>query len=169
MNVHLREVICTSKDGDRFWRVRECYIRGNTVKYMRVQEQVMDKAVEEQKRFRRFGQGRGKKKKRKKIHTSARRNTEASYRYHPNSRSFVFHFQTFFFFSTFFLHHEKVGEEEVDEEEETEEEEVTVEEEVGEEGEEETSSLHGDGTGAARRKKKSAKCETPEKRKKASF
>merc|ERR1711933_294640 len=59
MNVHLREVICTSKDGDRFWRVRECYIRGNTVKYMRVQEQVMDKAVEEQKRFRRFGQGRG--------------------------------------------------------------------------------------------------------------
>ena len=59
MNVHLREVICTSKDGDRFWRIPECYIRGNTVKYMRVQEEVMDKAVEDQKKFRKHGQGRG--------------------------------------------------------------------------------------------------------------
>ena len=59
MNVHLREVICTAKDGDRFWRMPECYIRGNTVKYMRVQEEVLDKAVEEQKKWRRHGQGRG--------------------------------------------------------------------------------------------------------------
>ena len=59
MNVHLREVICTAKDGDRFWRMPECYIRGNTVKYMRVQEEVLDKAVEEQKRWRRHGGGRG--------------------------------------------------------------------------------------------------------------
>jgi len=59
MNVHLREVICTSKEGDRFWRIPECYIRGNTVKYMRVQEEVMDKAVEDQKKFRKHGQGRG--------------------------------------------------------------------------------------------------------------
>ncbi|KAK7827584.1 putative u6 snrna-associated sm-like protein lsm4 [Quercus suber] len=28
MNIHLREVICTSKDGDRFWRMPDCYIRG---------------------------------------------------------------------------------------------------------------------------------------------
>ncbi|MBA0583266.1 hypothetical protein Gorai_014131, partial [Gossypium raimondii] len=34
MNIHLREVICTSKDGDRFWRMPECYIRGNTIKYL---------------------------------------------------------------------------------------------------------------------------------------
>ena len=61
MNVHLREVICTAKDGDRFWRMPECYIRGNTVKYMRVQEEGLDKAVEEQKRWRnnRHGGGRG--------------------------------------------------------------------------------------------------------------
>ncbi len=65
MNVHLREVICTSKasvqralccsrcitgsgiycvclpqDGDRFWRMPEAYIRGNTIKYIRVPEEV---------------------------------------------------------------------------------------------------------------------------------
>ena len=27
MNVNLREVICTSRDGDKFWRMPECYIR----------------------------------------------------------------------------------------------------------------------------------------------
>jgi small nuclear ribonucleoprotein (snRNP)-like protein len=40
MNLHLREVICTSKDGDRFWRMAECYVRGNTVKYLRVPPEV---------------------------------------------------------------------------------------------------------------------------------
>lgn len=40
MNLHLREVICTSKDGDRFWRMAECYVRGNTVKYLRVPDAV---------------------------------------------------------------------------------------------------------------------------------
>lgn len=40
MNLHLREVICTSKDGDRFWRMAECYVRGNTVKYLRVPDEV---------------------------------------------------------------------------------------------------------------------------------
>ena len=80
MNIHLREVICTSKviigclllelvflfdsetnillihaliwcsiglkwrfllqDGDRFWRMPECYIRGNTIKYLRVPDEV---------------------------------------------------------------------------------------------------------------------------------
>ncbi|KAH1261608.1 putative U6 snRNA-associated Sm-like protein LSm4 [Glycine max] len=41
MNIHLREVICTSKDGDRFWRMPECYIRGNTIKYLRVPDEVL--------------------------------------------------------------------------------------------------------------------------------
>ncbi|KAK4739298.1 hypothetical protein R3W88_002995 [Solanum pinnatisectum] len=40
MNIPLREVICTSKDGDRFWRMPECYIRGNTIKYLRVPDEV---------------------------------------------------------------------------------------------------------------------------------
>ncbi|KAK3270720.1 hypothetical protein CYMTET_20896 [Cymbomonas tetramitiformis] len=47
MNLHLREVICTSKDGDRFWRMAECYVRGNTVKYLRVPDEVIDKVQEE--------------------------------------------------------------------------------------------------------------------------
>jgi small nuclear ribonucleoprotein (snRNP)-like protein len=47
MNIHLREVICTSKDGDRFWRMPECYIRGNTIKYLRVPDEVIDKVKEE--------------------------------------------------------------------------------------------------------------------------
>lgn len=53
MNVHLREVICTSKDGDRFWRMPETYIRGNTIKYLRVPDEVIDKVKDEA--FRRDG------------------------------------------------------------------------------------------------------------------
>ncbi|KAK9076933.1 hypothetical protein SSX86_005272 [Deinandra increscens subsp. villosa] len=49
MNIHLREVICTSKDGDRFWRMPECYIRGNTIKYLRVPDEVIDKVQEDTK------------------------------------------------------------------------------------------------------------------------
>ncbi|KAL0560544.1 hypothetical protein IC582_000949 [Cucumis melo] len=45
MNIHLREVICTSKDGDRFWRMPEFYIRGNTIKYLRVPDEVFMKTV----------------------------------------------------------------------------------------------------------------------------
>ncbi|KAK9811098.1 hypothetical protein WJX73_002439 [Symbiochloris irregularis] len=47
MNVHLREVICTSQEGDRFWRMAEAYIRGNTIKYVRVPPEVIDKVQEE--------------------------------------------------------------------------------------------------------------------------
>ncbi|KAL1195440.1 putative U6 snRNA-associated Sm-like protein LSm4 [Cardamine amara subsp. amara] len=68
MNIHLREVICTSYDGDRFWRMPECFIRGNTVKYLRIPDQVIDKVQEENTRTDRRppvvargarGQGRG--------------------------------------------------------------------------------------------------------------
>ncbi|RDX85852.1 hypothetical protein CR513_32894, partial [Mucuna pruriens] len=45
MNIHLREVICTSKDGDRFWRMPECYIRGNTIKYLRVPDEIANRLV----------------------------------------------------------------------------------------------------------------------------
>ena len=31
MNITLREVYQTSAEGDRFWKVKECYIRGSTV------------------------------------------------------------------------------------------------------------------------------------------
>ncbi|KAL1198023.1 Sm-like protein LSM4 [Cardamine amara subsp. amara] len=64
MNIHLREVICTAKDGDRFWRMPECYIRGNTIKYLRVPDEVIDKVQEEKTRTDRkppgVGRGRGR-------------------------------------------------------------------------------------------------------------
>ncbi|KAI1285348.1 U6 snRNA-associated Sm-like protein LSm4 [Halotydeus destructor] len=47
MNVNLREVICTSRDGDRFWRMPECYIRGSTIKYLRIPDEVIDMVKEE--------------------------------------------------------------------------------------------------------------------------
>ena len=31
MNITLREVYQTSAEGDRFWKLKECYIRGSTV------------------------------------------------------------------------------------------------------------------------------------------
>ncbi|XP_022106962.1 U6 snRNA-associated Sm-like protein LSm4 isoform X3 [Acanthaster planci] len=47
MNINLREVICTSRDGDRFWRMPECYIRGSTIKYLRIPDEVIDMVKEE--------------------------------------------------------------------------------------------------------------------------
>lgn len=34
MNLTLKEVVQTSPDGDRFWRLPEVYIRGNNVRNM---------------------------------------------------------------------------------------------------------------------------------------
>ena len=50
MNMHLHEVICTAKDGEKFWRMKEVYIRGNTIKYVRVPDDTLGKAVEEKSR-----------------------------------------------------------------------------------------------------------------------
>ncbi|PNH06749.1 putative U6 snRNA-associated Sm-like protein LSm4 [Tetrabaena socialis] len=47
MNLHLAEVICTSKDGQRFFKMPETYLRGNTIKYISVPEEVIDKVQEE--------------------------------------------------------------------------------------------------------------------------
>ncbi|KAG2429248.1 hypothetical protein HXX76_011017 [Chlamydomonas incerta] len=64
MNLHLSEVICTSKDGQRFFKMPEAYIRGNTIKYISVPEEVVDKVQEEnlrrdEKRPTVGGRGRG--------------------------------------------------------------------------------------------------------------
>jgi len=50
MNVHLREVILTSRDGDKFFRMAEVYVRGNTVKYLRVPDEAMAKVSAEDQR-----------------------------------------------------------------------------------------------------------------------
>eukprot|EP01040_Poterioochromonas_malhamensis_P000809 gene809-862_t len=52
MNICLKDVICTSKDGDRFWKMPECYIRGNSIKYLRIPDEVIDLVVEEEQRER---------------------------------------------------------------------------------------------------------------------
>ena len=62
MNINLREVICTSKEGDKFWRMPECYIRGSTITYLRIPDEVIDKVKEEvvaKGRGRGDGKGRG--------------------------------------------------------------------------------------------------------------
>ena len=63
MNLHLKDVILTSKDGDRFFKIVEVYVRGNTIKYLRVPDDVIDAvdAAEEQRRIaeRQRGDGQG--------------------------------------------------------------------------------------------------------------
>eukprot|EP01066_Platyproteum_vivax_P002998 Platyproteum_vivax@DN13894_c0_g1_i1.p2 len=63
MNLHMRDIVCTSRDGDRFWKIPEAFIRGNNVKYLRVPEEVVDMVKEEPKRDNkpaRGGRGRGR-------------------------------------------------------------------------------------------------------------
>mmetsp|Transcript_10983 Transcript_10983/g.16906 ORF Transcript_10983/g.16906 Transcript_10983/m.16906 type:complete len:138 (+) Transcript_10983:120-533(+) len=64
MNMNLQEVICTSRDGDRFWKLPSCYIRGSSVKYLRLPPDLLDKASEmeeneQPQRGGRGGRGRG--------------------------------------------------------------------------------------------------------------
>ncbi|CAI4224626.1 unnamed protein product [Auanema sp. JU1783] len=42
MNIHLRDVIFTTKDGDKFYKMSEVYVRGSTIKYLRIPETVVD-------------------------------------------------------------------------------------------------------------------------------
>ena len=55
----LREVICTSRDGDRFWRLPEVIIRGNNIKYLRIPEEVINLVPEEDPMAMKGGGGRG--------------------------------------------------------------------------------------------------------------
>ena len=43
----LRGVICTSRDGDRFWKLPEVVIRGNNIKYLRIPEDIIGMVPEE--------------------------------------------------------------------------------------------------------------------------
>jgi U6 snRNA-associated Sm-like protein LSm4 len=58
MNINLKDVICTSADGTRFWKLPECYIRGSSIKYLRVPEDVVDRVPEDDVR-KHAGRGRG--------------------------------------------------------------------------------------------------------------
>ncbi len=49
MNIKLSDVIWTSRDGDRFWKLEEAYVRGSSIKYMTIPDEVLDMvAVEEE-------------------------------------------------------------------------------------------------------------------------
>ncbi|QRV84160.1 hypothetical protein RhiJN_12176 [Ceratobasidium sp. AG-Ba] len=41
LNITLREVYQTSPEGDHFWKLKECYIRGSMIKYLRVQKRFL--------------------------------------------------------------------------------------------------------------------------------
>ncbi|ETO20868.1 hypothetical protein RFI_16343 [Reticulomyxa filosa] len=66
MNLYLKDVICTSRDGDKFWRINECYIRGNTVKYLSIASDVMDSVKEEDSEIK-AAKMKGNIKKKKKL------------------------------------------------------------------------------------------------------
>ncbi|CCC06840.1 hypothetical protein SMACR_00869 [Sordaria macrospora] len=48
MNLTLREVVQTSPEGDKFARLPEVYVKGNNIKYLRVPDDVIDIAREQQ-------------------------------------------------------------------------------------------------------------------------
>lgn len=59
MNIQLKEVICTSRDGDKFWKMPECFIKGSMIKYLRIPDEVIDKVKEDAFRGRPRGGGQG--------------------------------------------------------------------------------------------------------------
>ena len=58
MNLHLVDIVSTSQRGDKFYKMKECFIRGNTIKYLRVPEEIADKVKDhaEKKRQRNSNQ-----------------------------------------------------------------------------------------------------------------
>lgn len=51
MNVNLKDVTCTSKEGTQFWKLPECYVRGSTIKYFRMSEDLLDQVPVETHEF----------------------------------------------------------------------------------------------------------------------
>ncbi|KAG6004984.1 RNA processing protein [Claviceps lovelessii] len=59
MNLTLREVVQTSPGGDKFVRLKEAYVKGNNIKYLRVDNDIIDQVSESQKGQQNFRGGRG--------------------------------------------------------------------------------------------------------------
>ncbi|OCK99790.1 Sm-like ribonucleoprotein [Cenococcum geophilum 1.58] len=59
MNLTLKEVVQTSPEGDRFWRLPEVYVRGNNIKYLRVPDEIIDLVKEQQQKDQASRGGRG--------------------------------------------------------------------------------------------------------------
>ncbi|KAN0077749.1 Like-Sm (LSM) domain containing protein [Elaphomyces granulatus] len=57
MNLTLKEVVQTSPEGDRFFRLPEVYVRGNNIKYLRVPEEIADFVKDQQSQPSNRGRG----------------------------------------------------------------------------------------------------------------
>lgn len=60
MNLHITDVICTARDGSRFWKLNEIYIRGNTLKYLRIPDDVLTQIKEDEESHRPAASARGR-------------------------------------------------------------------------------------------------------------
>mmetsp|Transcript_6225 Transcript_6225/g.9831 ORF Transcript_6225/g.9831 Transcript_6225/m.9831 type:complete len:159 (+) Transcript_6225:324-800(+) len=69
MNINMKDITLTSADAESFWKINECYVRGSTIKYLRVDTKVLDSVdeIEQQNRKKtsygyrgRGGRGRGR-------------------------------------------------------------------------------------------------------------
>ncbi|MCJ1288159.1 hypothetical protein MMC26_007514 [Xylographa opegraphella] len=58
MNLTLKEVVQTSPEGDKFFRLPEVYVRGNNIKYLRVPDEIID-SVKDQQQNQPSSRGRG--------------------------------------------------------------------------------------------------------------
>ncbi|XP_035875895.1 U6 snRNA-associated Sm-like protein LSm4 [Phyllostomus discolor] len=47
LNINLCEVICTSRNRDKFWQMPKCYIHGSTIKCLSILNKVIDMVKEE--------------------------------------------------------------------------------------------------------------------------
>ncbi|KAI9672526.1 MAG: RNA processing protein [Caeruleum heppii] len=57
MNLTLKEVVQTSPDGDKFFRLPEAYVRGNNIKYLRIPDEIIDLVKDDQKQGHSGGRG----------------------------------------------------------------------------------------------------------------
>mmetsp|Transcript_14078 Transcript_14078/g.20810 ORF Transcript_14078/g.20810 Transcript_14078/m.20810 type:complete len:141 (-) Transcript_14078:17-439(-) len=55
LNIKLADVIWTSRDGDKFHKLKEIFVRGNSIKYMTIPDEVMELVVEEEEQNSRLG------------------------------------------------------------------------------------------------------------------
>ncbi|QIX00540.1 hypothetical protein AMS68_006057 [Peltaster fructicola] len=71
MNLTLKEVVQTSPDGEKFFRLPECYVRGSNIKYLRVPDEIADTVKEQQQAQQSQRSGRGGSQQRGDHHGGA--------------------------------------------------------------------------------------------------
>ncbi|KZZ87016.1 Like-Sm ribonucleoprotein (LSM)-related domain protein [Ascosphaera apis ARSEF 7405] len=59
MNLVLKSVVQTSPEGDKFMQLPEVYVRGNNIKYLRIPDEIVDLAREQQQQTQNQNRNRG--------------------------------------------------------------------------------------------------------------